>query len=249
MINLQIHTQPDDETCGPTCLHALYSYYGLDISLSEVVRDVERSFSGGTLAPLLGKHALSRNFDTTIYINNLDVFDPTWFDEGEASSDSLVAKLEAQMKHKWDKGIVQSSLAYQQYLRLGGLVRFKTLSVQLLKMYFKKKCPILTGLSATYLYRSARESYSKEGVSFFDDIRGTPCGHFVILCGYDDGKKHVIVADPHRENPLSHDNYYVVNSERLINAIMLGVLTYDANLLIIQPKGKLDANDSSNRRS
>lgn len=47
----------------------------------------------------------------------------------------------------------------------------------------------------------------------------------------------MIVADPHRENPLSHDNYYKVSSNRLINAIMLGVLTYDANLLVIQPKG------------
>jgi hypothetical protein len=246
MIDLTIHTQPDDETCGPTCLHAIYTYYGLHFPLEEVIRDVERSFSGGTLAPLLGKHALLRNFTTTIYINNLDVFDPSWFKFGKASREGLIAKLEAQMKHKWDKGIVQSSLAYQQYLELGGNVRFRTLSVQLLKTYFKKKIPILTGLSATYLYRSAREHYTKEGVASYDDIRGTPCGHFVILCGYDDKKKDVIVADPHRENPLSHDNYYKVSSNRLINAILLGVLTYDANLLIIQPKRMSNANRSGN---
>ena len=237
MIDLTIHTQPDDETCGPTCLHAIYNYYGLTVSLDEVVQGVERSFSGGTLAALLGKHALMRGFDTSIYINNLDVFDPSWFNDGKASRESLIAKLEAQMKHKWDKGIVQSSIAYQQYLHLGGNVRFRTLSVQLLKGYFKQNIPILTGLSATYLYRSAREHYTKEGLAFYDDIRGTPCGHFVVLCGYDEKKKHVIVADPHRENPLSHDNYYKVESNRLINSIMLGVLTYDANLLIIQPKG------------
>jgi hypothetical protein len=246
MIDLTIHTQPDDETCGPTCLHAIYTHYGLKLPLEEVIRDVERSFSGGTLAPLLGKHALTQGFDTTIYINNLDVFDPSWFKYGKSSRDALIAKLEAQMKHKWDKGIVQSSLGYQQYLALGGDVRFRTLSVQLLKAYFKKKIPILTGLSATYLYRSAREHFTKEGVAFYDDIRGTPCGHFVILCGYDDQKQHVIVADPHRENPLSHDNYYKVSSTRLINAILLGVLTYDANLLIIQPKRKQNANRSGN---
>lgn len=246
MIDLTISTQPDDESCGPTCLHALYTHFGLKLPLEDVIRDVERSFSGGTLAPLLGKHALNRGFTTTIYINNLDVFDPTWFKYGKSSRDALIAKLEAQMKHKWDKGIVQSSLAYQQYLALGGDVRFRTLSVQLLKTYFKKKIPILTGLSATYLYRSARENFTKEGVAFYDDIRGTPCGHFVVLCGYDDQKQHVIVADPHRENPLSHNNYYKVSSTRLINAILLGVLTYDANLLIIQPKRKHNANSSGN---
>lgn len=235
MIDLTIHSQPDDETCGPTCLHAIYNHYGLAIGLDDVIAGVERTSSGGTLAPLLGKHALANGFSTTIYINNLDLFDPTWFEHGEATNDALIAKLAAQMKYKDGQGFLDSSLAYQQYMQLGGRVRFRTLNVQLLKEYFLQKIPILTGLSATYLYRSARECYTEDGVSFYDDIRGTPCGHFVVLCGYDDKKRHVVVADPHRENPLSHDNYYKVSSYSLINAIMLGVLTYDANLLIIQP--------------
>ncbi|MCP0913862.1 MULTISPECIES: C1 family peptidase [Legionella] len=247
MINLHMHTQPDDESCGPTCLHAIYTYYGLMIKLEDVVRDVERSLSGGTLAPMLGKHALTHGFETTIYVNNLDVFDPTWFaPDGESEREVLMAKLDAQLKHKIDIGIVQSSTAYQEYLELGGKVRFSTLSVSLLKEYFQQKIPILTGLSATYLYRSAREIYTTEGIAYYDDIRGTPCGHFVVLCGYDDKKRHIVVADPHRENPLSHDNYYKVGSTNLINAIMLGVLTYDANLLIIRPKRDLHANDISN---
>ena len=236
MINLPIHSQPDDETCGPTCLHAIYNYYGLNLSLDEVIQGIERSASGGTLAPLLGNHALVRGFDTTIYINNLDVFDPTWFRHGESDNEELIAKLVAQLKHKSDAGIRQDSLAYQHYLQLGGKVCFRMLSAQLLKEYFKQNIPIMTGLSATYLYGSAREQFTKEGVSIYDDIRGTPCGHFVVLCGYDNKRKHVVFADPHRENPLSHNNYYKVSITRLINAIMLGVLTYDGNLLIVQPQ-------------
>lgn len=237
MINLSIHTQPDDETCGPTCLQAIYQHYGLDIHLNDVVNSVERSLSGGTLAALLGKHALQNNFNATIYINNLDIFDPTWFERGEVDPDKLIAKLDAQLQHKTNPNIVQTSLAYQQFLRLGGHVRFRTLSVSLLQKYFNQNIPIITGLSATYLYSSAREAFTDTGVSLYDDISGTPCGHFVVLCGYDNQKRHVVVADPHRENPLSNNNYYTVSSHRLINAILLGVLTYDANLLIIQPKG------------
>ncbi|HHF7349514.1 TPA: C39 family peptidase [Legionella feeleii] len=238
MINLTIHTQPDDETCGPTSLHAIYRFYGMDISLEQVISKVERSLSGGTHAPMLGKHALQHGFQTTIYINNLNVFDPTWFrgDQGEACQKMLMFKLKAQMKHKREKGFTQASHAFLEYLELGGQVRFRTLSVQLLKEYFTQGIPILTGLSATYLYRSARERFTKQGESIYDDIRGTPCGHFVVLCGYDDKRRLIVVADPHRENPISHDNYYKVSGHRLINAIMLGVLTYDAVLLIIQPK-------------
>lgn len=236
MIDIKINSQPDDETCGATCLHAIYNYYNLSSSLTEIIKNVERSMSGGTLAPYLGQHALQEGFDSTVYVNNLNVFDPSWFKHGEVSSEKLIAKLEAQIQYKQDPCIVQSSIAYQQYVKMGGIVLFRTLNVKLLQNYFKQKIPILTGLSATYLYSSAREHFTPEGISIYDDIRGTPCGHFVVLCGYDEKKKRVVVADPHRENPLSHNNYYTVSSHHLINAILLGVLTYDANLLIIQPK-------------
>lgn len=235
MIDLLIHTQPDDETCGPTSLHAIYRYYGMDCSLEEIINTVERSLSGGTLASLLGKHALLNGFKTTLFVNNLNIFDPTWFEDGEANPATLIRKLNAQNKYKRTRGMLHASKAYMEYIELGGKLCFRTLSVKLLKQYFDKGIPVLTGLSATYLYQSARERFSAKGKSFYDDIRGTPCGHFVVLCGYDEQKKLVVVADPHRENPLSQDNYYKVSSNRLINAIMLGVLTYDANLLIIQP--------------
>jgi hypothetical protein len=36
-------------------------------------------------------------------------------------------------------------------------------------------------------------------------------------------------------NPLQ-SQYYSVSFDRLINSIMLGIVTYDANLLVIEPK-------------
>lgn len=236
MIELNIKTQPNDETCGATCLQAIYDYYGFNIALPDVIQGVKKSLSGGTLAPYLGQHALAHDFDATIYVNNLTVFDPSWFDRGMISRDKLQAKLLAQLKFKNDPDLVQLSEAYLAYLAAGGNVRFRMLSVKLLQSYFEQKIPIITGLSATYLYFNSREYYTEAGESIYDDIQGTPCGHFVVLCGYDDKKRRIVVADPHRENPISHRHFYTVSIHRLINAIMLGVITYDANLLIIQPK-------------
>jgi len=235
MIELVIEAQPDDETCGPTSLHSIYQYYGLDIPLVDIIRDVERSVSGGTLSPLLGKHALMQGFKTKIYIYNLNLFDPTWFHHGHVENRFLIKKLEAQMNFKNNPTISQETVAYIDYLKLGGTICFHSMNVDLLKKYFKKNIPIITALSATYLYRSAREYFTADGKSIYDDIRGTPCGHFVVLCGYDDKKRLVVVADPHPANPLCNNNYYKVSITRLINSIMLGVLTYDANLLIIEP--------------
>ena len=47
--------------------------------------------------------------------------------------------------------------------------------------------------------------------------------------------ENVYLADPMNPNPLK-SQYYSVTFNRLINSIMLGIVTYDANLLIIQPK-------------
>lgn len=237
MIDIQIYTQPDDESCGPTCLHSIYHYYGLQIPLPEIVQTIDRSASGGTLAPMLGKHALQQGMRCTLYVNNLNLFDPTWFKKGKVKNTHLIQKLKQQWDYKQqDEGLVIASRALCEYLELGGEVRYRPLNIGLFKKYINQNQPIITGLSATYLYNSARELFTDEGISQYDDIRGTPCGHFVIICGYDEDKRHVVVADPHRENPISHNNYYKVSLTRLINAILLGVLTYDATLLIIEPK-------------
>ena len=78
-LKLEMLTQPDNVTCGPTCLHALYRYYADELPLETLVAEVPRLDGGGTLAVLIACHALRRNYDATIYTYNLQVFDPTWF--------------------------------------------------------------------------------------------------------------------------------------------------------------------------
>ena len=240
MIDIKINTQPNDETCGATCLHAIYNYYGLDISLDEVIAGLRKSLSGGTLATLVGRHALEHGFNVTVYTNNLFVVDPSWFDKDGACDESFVAaKLKEQLKYKKDKSLESISHACLDYFKLGGKMRFQTLEPQLLDSFFQKNTPIITGLSATYLYKCKRDFYNKKGVATYDDVRGTACGHFVVLCGYGVEKKQVVVADPYSDNPMSaHNNYYFVDIHRLINAIMLGVITSDGTLVIIEPKNK-----------
>ena len=81
-LEFDILPQPDNMSCGPTCLHALYRYYGDELPLEAVIEQVESLEGGGTLAVLLACHALRRGYDATIYTYNLKVFDPTWFSSG-----------------------------------------------------------------------------------------------------------------------------------------------------------------------
>ena len=53
---------------------------------------------------------------------------------------------------------------------------------------------------------------------------------------YDRATRSVLVADPLMPNPLATEQLYELNIDRVVNSILLGILTYDANLLILQPK-------------
>ncbi len=64
----------------------------------------------------------------------------------------------------------------------------------------------------------------------------SPVGHFVVLCGYDQSNRTVLVADPLHPNPLASEQTYAVEIDRVKNAILLGIVTHDANLLIIEPR-------------
>lgn len=233
VLDFDIQAQPDDVTCGPTCLQALYNYYGDSVPLKEVIQEVKQLKFGGTLAVMLGNHALKRGYKARIYTYNLNVFDPTWF---KHSSKKMIQFLQEQMefKHKRRKLKIASE-AYIKFLQSGGEVQNVELDEALIKKYLKRSTPILTGLSATYLYGSAREIPEFD---IYDSIKGEPAGHFVVVTGFDERKKVVHLTDPNEPNPLGQGKVYSVSFSRLINSIMLGIVTYDANLLIIEPKEK-----------
>ena len=231
-MNIQILSQPDDETCGPTSLHAVYKYFGLELKLPDLIDAVPFLPEGGTLAVLLGIDALKRGFDAQIFSYNLSVFDPSW---KSLSREDLIQKLLAQKKIKSGKKFQQASDAYIDFLSAGGHIQFDLLNPKLLKRFLSQKIPVLAGLSATYLYGSKREIEGANGKAIYDDVAGKPTGNFVVLYK-DNDDKTVSVADPYEANPVNGTNYYNVSFNRLINSILLGILTYDANLLVITPK-------------
>ena len=227
---LDMHGQPDDASCGPTCLHAVYRYFGYDIPLERIIEEVEPMEGGGTLAVLLAGHALRRGFGARIHTYNLQLFDPTWFDGSQVD---LADRLVRQAAEKEDTKLRMATEAYIDYLELGGKIDFKDLTADLLRSHLERDRPILTGLSATYLYRCARERGWDR--LEYDDVRGYPTGHFVVVSGYDAAHDEVHVADPLQDNPRFGSHYYKVGMQRLLGAILLGVLTYDANILVLEP--------------
>ena len=104
--------------------------------------------------------------------------------------------------------------------------------MQLLRGLLRRGLPIVTGLSSTYLYRAARE-FGPHDIP--DDVRGKPAGHFVVIAGYNRKDRTVLVADPYGPHPYGESHEYWISIDRVMGAVLLGIVTHDANLLVINP--------------
>jgi hypothetical protein len=226
----ELEAQPSETSCGPTCLQAVYNHYGYRRSVHELMTEIPELTTGGTLGVNLGIHAIEHGFRAQLYTYNLRVFDPTWFDQGKGV---IIDRLRQRSQLPNSEKRRGAMLAYLRFLKLGGEVRLEVMNGELIRSLIATEGPILTGLSATFLYSAAREIPETD---LPDDIKGEPVGHFVVLCGYLPEVGKVLVADPYLDNPLAEGKWYSVEVDRLVTAILLGVLTYDGNLLIIRPK-------------
>jgi hypothetical protein len=228
-LEVSVSSQPDDESCGITCLQAIYDYYGQETSFEKLQTEIEHFHTGGTVSVNLARHALHHGYSAEIYTYNIKIFDPTW--KALAGKD-LASKLKLRQKKSRSKKQKKVIGFYQDFIRKGGVVKFDDLDETLLDRLFAKRRPVICGLSATYLYQNMRETPNNQE----DDIVGHPVGHFVVVSDWDSKSRHVTIHDPLRKNPISNTGTYRLPFGKFSNAVMLGILTYDENLLVIAKK-------------
>jgi hypothetical protein len=229
LLELPVETlpQPDETTCGPTCLHAVYAYWCDHEPLPAVIKRMRRLDSGGTFAVFLGCDALRKGYRARIYTYNLTVFDPSWFANPRVDMRERLAR---QQRVKPDPRIYNATEGYLEFLELGGRIRFANLSQALVSGVLRRRLPMLTGLSSTYLYRSPREFGPADQP---DDIQGVPQGHFVVIAGWDPQARKVLVVDPYQPHRYGPALRYWLGIDRVVAAILLGIVTHDANVLVI----------------
>jgi hypothetical protein len=225
-LDLHVAKQPDDESCGITCLKSIYDYFSFPTSLDKLKHEIEHWQTGGTVAVNLARNALAHGFKAEIYTYNIKIFDPSWKALDAKELSAKLKKRQRKIRSKKQKKVISF---YLDFLKKGGILRFDDLNEDLLNRLFKNHKPIICGLSATYLYQQMRETSDNQE----DDIIGQPVGHFVVVSGWDPAARTVTIQDPLRKNPLSETGTYKLPFTKFSNAVMLGILTYDENLLVI----------------
>jgi len=235
-------------------LAAVYDYWNDRVEIEQLIRETDCIDGSGTLAVQLGCHALRRGYEAILTTYNLHLFDPSWFDPqlGTVDKDRLAERLRLQLEAKRCRAGIDvkrlevATQYYLQYLRLGGQIQMQQLDEHLIMSTLSEGVPILCGLSSTYLYQESRErphAIDVEGCSSVaDDIAGDPVGHFVVLHGYDCASGNVLIADPSHPNPISPTSNYMAPLSQVKSAILLGIVTYDANLLTLEPRSQSKRN-------
>lgn len=238
-MDLTATAQPSDTTCGPASLHAVYRFYGLDVPMAQLAEQVPQLPGGGTLAVHLALDAMARGFDATIYTCNLQVFDPTWF---HADSPPLAQRLRTQMRYKRDRKMRMASRAYLAFDESGGRLMMCEITFDLILEHLRRGMPLIAGLSSTWLYQCARDRpWDNEP----DDVAGEPSGHFVVIHGADTASRRLSIADPYLHEPFPGSRAYTMDADRVIHAILLGIMTYDAKMLLIHPRNVRQTKSSS----
>ncbi len=235
---IDIEPQPTDSACGATCLQALYKFWNDQVTVAQIMSELPQLENGGTLAVQLACHARERGYAAKIFTYNVRVFDPTWFQ----TVVDLPERLRLQNKIKGEVGsrLTIATECYLRFLELGGEILMQPLERELIRQHMVANLPVLAGVSATFLYQEARERPhppNENGISGVpDDVGGNPVGHFVILNGFDSAADSVLISDPLHPNPKSPEKNYWSSIDHVATAILLGIVTYDSNLLVIQPK-------------
>jgi len=228
----EITPQPTETTCGPAALQSVYRHWGFELSVGRVIEDVTRLDGGGTWAVHLGRDALRRGFRARIYTCDLQLFDPSWFTvDGPPLADRLRLQTE---RRDQPPALAAQGRAYLDFLERGGEVRMEEMGTELVTRYLRRGIPVIAGLCCTWLYRSTRERWDGER-AIPDDLEGTPTGHFVVVHGVDPVHRALALADPFLHRPHPGEHHYDVPIRRFFNALMLGVVTNDAKLLVLRP--------------
>jgi len=112
------------------------------------------------------------------------------------------------------------------YLQAGGELLFYPLSKELLLAHFDHGLPLIAALDMSFLY---------DCVAFYDEFSEHRATHFVVLHGYDPAQNSLYVSDPWHSIPIPNQNgQYIIDADRIINAIFLGEERNDSALIVIQ---------------
>jgi len=219
--------QTDDISCGLCCLRMVMLYHGKDVTLEHLKEIMPPHQDIGLYDSQVGLAAIKLGFTVTIFSYNYRIFHPLW---NHLDREELIQKLQLKKRIDNSPQLTFPVESYIEFLKGGGNLLFYPLSKEMVLAHFDHELPLIVALDMSFLY---------DCVDFQDEITNSRPTHFVVLHGYDLGRNTFDVTDPWYNIPFPHENgHYLLDADRIINAIMIAQDKHDSAVIVIQKKAE-----------
>ena len=209
----------DSDNCGPSCLEMVYRKKGLDISLVQILQELNLEAKGSvTFPPQLARNLLAHGLRTNLVVANSQFISPAWKNFGRRElMDNLKNWLTFQPTHEWHVYGLHSLF----YLEEGGDIELKSFESDYLKKLIDRGSILVLCVDEVWLWGHR----FKEHVSEIDDLRSKSWGHFVVVSEYNND--NFTILDPYPTGLPGKEGVYEVSGVDLVNA----TLTWSATIL------------------
>ena len=218
-----------------TAATQLLTYFDSSVRVEEVIKNVpvyvENGEKIGTSPGHLAAYLASQGFKTTVYIFDVELFDPSW--EGESAGRIIERLTQRQLGIPTNSWLAKYHHilvdGWKLFAESGGSFAQPPLSTELLHSLLKTH-PYLLMVNSTYLNHTAKQVYNRETDKFEDDTtRGRSLTHAVTCAGYKEGSFLIVDPDP----PQGETQHRWIKADHLIASIMAAQTESDNLLMVI----------------
>ncbi len=198
--------------CGPVSTYNIHKYFGTKITLPEILKDLGVTLKSLTFPSQLANHLRRQSYIVEVLTSCSYVVSPQWMGKPSSSIiDQLTKWCGYNKKSTWLKG----ATLLLEYMKDGGKVTVLNLTTKVLDDYLDQGYVILACLEESWLW-GKRKIADK---NIFDDVKGNPRGHFVVL--YDKNDHDYRVSDPYPTGLPGREGTYTVSKDTVLTSILL----------------------------
>lgn len=207
--------------CGPISVYTIHQFFGTTITTAEILKDLGVSTKTSTFPSQLAQHLRSFPYDVQLLTSCSYLVSPHWI--GKSSlfiAEELQQWLVHHKRSPWRKG----AQFLRDYLASGGMIKIINLTTHILDEYLEGGYLILACLEESWLWGRRKIV----GKAFFDDVKGSPRGHFVVL--FDGNDHEYAISDPFPTGlPGRSGNYFVSK-----DTVMISILLWGATVVAVK---------------
>lgn len=205
----------------------IYSYFGIKVPLEKLLDDLKIDKYTGTFTAQLGLHAKNSGLQTLILCSNPYYVSPAW---SKLDNQTIYKKIggwlafELQGKNKIRKNKFKKGTRFiLAYIKNGGKIKIIDLTTRLIDGYLDQGYLMTGAIEESWLWEKRKIPKTAE----FDDIKGIPQGHFVVLYGHD--AENYFVSDPYPTGLEGKNGLYKVKKDKFL----VSCLFWEATLLAV----------------